>query len=102
MYNLQKIIILFQIVIYELNGCELNEPFLKGTSCVNYCSELELKEKTCKIDNDIAKTQFLNNIFWIGEENYRYVNFALFSNGDMIIETTNNPGTTKRIFYGMK
>ena len=102
MYHLQKIIILFQIVIYELNGCELNEPFLKGTSCVNYCSELELKEKTCKIDNDIAKTQFLNNIIWIGEENYRYINLALFSNGNMIIETTNNPGTTKRIFYGMK
>ena len=93
---LQKIIIFFQIVIHELNGCEINEPFLKGTSCVNY------KEKTCKIDNDIAKIQFLNNIIWIGEENYRYVNFALFSNGDMIIETTNIPGTKKRIFYGMK
>ena len=102
MYTLQKIIILFQIVIHELNGCEINEPFLKGTSCVNYCSELELKEKVCKIDNDIVKTQFLNNIIWIGEENYRYINFALFSNGDMIIETTNNPGTTKRIFFGMK
>ena len=102
MFILQKIIFLFQIVIHELNGCEINEPFLKGTSCTKYCSELELKEKVCKIDNDIAKTQFLNNIIWIGEENYRYVNFAMFSNGDMIIETTNIPGTKKRIFYGMK
>ena len=102
MNNLQKIIILFQFVIGELYGCEINKPFLKGASCVNYCSELELKEKSCKIDNDIVKTQFLNNIIWIGEENYRYVNFAMFSNGDMIIETTNIPGTKKRIFYGMK
>ena len=87
--------------INELNGYEINKPFLKGTSYVNYCFELELKEKACKIDNDIVKTQYLNNIIWIGDENYRYVNFAMFSNGDMIIETTNNPGTKKRIFYGI-
>ena len=102
MYFLQKIIILIQIVINELNGCEINKPFLKSTSCVNYCSELELKEKTCKIDNDIVKTQYLNNINFIGDENYKYVNFAMFSNGDMILETTNNPGTKKRMFYGIK
>ena len=97
-----KIFFLFQIITPVLNECDINSPMLKGTSCDLYCSEKELKEETCKIDNEIIKTQWLNNIILIGEENYRYVNFATYLNGDMIIETTNIPGTAKRNFYAIK
>ena len=63
----------------------------------------EIKADDCKISN-ITKitTQWLNNIICIGEENFRYVNFANFSNGDMIVETTAIPDSPKRIFYGIK
>ena len=97
-----KFLFLFQIIIPIIHGCDADKPFLKDDSCIGYCSERELKEKTCKIDNDIIKTQFLNNIIWIGDANFRYVNIVSYSNKDMIIETTSKPGNSKRIFFGIK
>ena len=44
----------------------------------------------------------LTNIIRIGELDFRYVNFASFSNGDMIVQTTAYPGKTNRLFYAMK
>ena len=44
----------------------------------------------------------LNKIIRIGDLNYRYINLASYSNGDMIVETTAYPGTDKRVFYGIK
>ena len=97
-----KFLLLFQIIIPIIHGCDADKPFLKDDSCIGYCSERELKEKTCKIDNDIIKTQFLNNIIWIGDTNFRYVNIVSYSNKDMIIETTSKPGNSKRMFFGIK
>ena len=97
-----KFLYLFQIIIPIFYGCEADKPFLKGTSCIEYCSELELKEKKCIIDNNIISTQFLNNIIWIGDNNFRYVNIASYSKKDMIIETTSKPGSSKRMFFGIK
>lgn len=34
--------------------------------------------------------------------NFRYINFGLYENGDLIIATTQYPGTITRIFYGLK
>ena len=50
----------------------------------------------------IVKNNRITNIIWIGDINFRYINFANFSNGDMIIETTSCPGSSKRMFYGLK
>ena len=51
----------------------------------------------------IIKTQNeITNIIWIGDIDFRYINFATFSNGDMIIETTSYPFNAKRMFYGLK
>ena len=97
-----KFLYLFQIIIPIFHGCEADKPFLKGTSCIEYCSESELKEKKCIIDNNIINTQFLNNIIWIGDNNFRYVNIASYSKKDMIIETTSKPGSSKRMFFGIK
>ena len=63
---------------------------------------IDFDEKKCEIDNEIVKTQWLNNIIWIGDKDFRYVNFATYSNGDMIVETTSNPGNSKRMFYAIK
>ena len=93
---------LFQIIIPMLHGCQVDRPFLKNNSCIEYCSERELKEKSCIIDNDILNTQFLNNIIWIGDTNFRYVNMVSYSSKDMVIETTSKPGNSKRMFFGIK
>ena len=50
----------------------------------------------------IIKAKNLTNIIWIGDKDFRYVNFAKLSNGDMVIETTSFPGNYKRMFYGLK
>ena len=51
----------------------------------------------------------LTNIINIGKENFRYVNFASYSNGDMVFLTSSyilinylNPSKNERIFYGLK
>ena len=85
------------------NECDKTTPILKGRFCLlKYCTEEEYKKEICKIDNKIIKTQWLNNIIKIGDKNFRYVNFANYSNGDMIVETTSCPGSSKRMFYGIK
>ena len=33
--------------------------------------------------------------------NMRYVNFATFQNGDMVVEATSIPDSPKRMFYGI-
>ena len=67
-----------------------------------FCSETQFKNEECIINNDIIKTQWLTNIIWIGEKNSRFINFANYSNGDMVIETSSNPGNNKRFFFGLK
>ena len=44
----------------------------------------------------------LNQIIRIGDLDFRYVNFASYSNGDMIVQTTACPGNALRVFYGIK
>ena len=36
----------------------------------------------------IDKNQIINRIIFIGNLSYRYMNFASYSNGDMVVETT--------------
>ena len=52
---------------------------------------------------NIIITQELNNIINIGIPNFQYINFASFSNGDMILETSSNIyNNNTKIFYGIK
>ena len=44
----------------------------------------------------------INNIIELGGENFRYNRFSLNSKGDMIIDTTSNPGNNERKFFGLK
>ena len=83
-------------------NCPRELPILKDGNCVlEFCTKREFKNKKCVIDNQIVKTQWLNDIIWIGDKNFIYINFANNSNGDMIVETTSYPPSEKRIFYGI-
>ena len=61
---------------------------------INYCSEIQFS--TLK-----EQAQCLNNIIVIGEKDFRYINFASYSNETMVIETTKIPKTKERKFFGI-
>ena len=44
----------------------------------------------------------LINVNLIGEKDCQYVDFASFTNGDLILLSSSNPGSLKRYFYGIK
>jgi hypothetical protein len=102
-YSLIKIISLFYLISPIITqNCARELPILKNGNCVlDYCTKQEFKDKVCVIDNQIVKTQWLNDIIWIGDLNFRYVNLANNSNGDMVVETTSLPASEKRLFYGI-
>ena len=52
--------------------------------------------------NKLFNSQEITSLIWIGGKNFRYVNFANYSNGDMIVETSSNLDSQKRMFYGLK
>ena len=99
-------IIIFSFIINQTfsDQCPVDKPILlsNGTCVLKYCKEEEYKNQNCSVANEIIKTQLITNIIWIGDKDFRYINFANYSNGDMILETTSNPGNSKRMFYGLK
>ena len=99
--NIIYFLLLFHFI---LNECDRDTPIrLKNGSCVmKYCTNDEYESKECILDNQIIKTQFLNNLMNLGEMSFRYFNFIQFSNGDLILETSSFPPNNKRIFFGLK
>ena len=96
-------ILFFKMLNSVLAECPRDAPILiYGVCRLEYCSKNEFDSNYCNINNTIIKDQWLNNIIRIGGLNYRYINFASYSNGDMIVETTCYPGEPKRYFYGIK
>ena len=99
------LVLFFQIIKIkaELTECPKNAPILFYGECKSqYCSKEQIDLNICSINNTIIKTQWLNNIIEIGGLACRYINFASYSNGDMVIETTTYPEEPKRYFYGLK
>ena len=98
-----KIIILCFILTFHLifcSDCDRSTPILIGNVCKStFCTEAQFKNGDCQIKNEIIKTQWFTNIILIGEENSRFINFANFSNGTMIIEVSSDPGNNKRTFF---
>ena len=46
-------------------------------------------------------SQKLDNIIYLGDSGFAYSNFATFSNGSLVIESSEDKGSTTRIFYGI-
>mgnify|MGYP003571295984 CR=1 FL=1 len=89
--------------IKTLDKCSKENPIFKNNECtLEYCTKEEYANSICKIENEIIQTQWLTSVIWVGEKNFRYINIATYSNGDLIVETTSNPGTPQRVFYGLK
>jgi len=99
------ILILFKIIKIMPNECNKDIPFrLLNNTCTSQCSEDQIEIGECYLDNQIIKTQWLNNIIMLKdiENGLKYLNFMIYSNGDMIFETSPYPCSSIRVFYGLK
>ena len=91
----------FHIILADIVECTRDKPILISKECkLEYCAKEQFESKECIINNAIIQNQWLNNIIIIGDKYYRYINFATYSKGDMVVETTSSQ--PKRIFYGIK
>ena len=107
----KPIIILFRFNIILLllllkncitSECNRDKPFLKSNNCESSCTENEINNKECIIENDIIKAQWLNNIiFNIGEATYCYVNIAISENNDLFYIVSSYPNTNLRMIYAI-
>ena len=103
-YNFFFRFFVFSTIFKSFQGCEFKTPIRKNGVCVlEYCSENDFKNSLCSVENEIVETQWITNIIWVGGKTFRYVNFASFSTGEIILETTAfYPGNAQRIFYGLQ
>ena len=84
-------IFIFLLNTYEIisSECPESTPILKNNNCeFTYCTESEFNSNYCSVNNTKIKTQWLTNIIIFGDNWARYINFATFSNGDFIVEST--------------
>ena len=99
------LIILRLINIFPLD-CDIHYPIEKSNNCIaGQCTDEEFESEVCKINNEIIKTQWFNNIIKISDQGFNYADIVTTSNEDLIIIT--NTGSSdenkfKRNFYGLK
>ena len=97
-----KFILYLNIIKYSiLSRCENREqPFYKYNSyCASSCTREEVKNNVCKIENDIIKIQWLNNIIHIGGRGCAYVSLAVSEKNNLYFLTTSYPPSNERSFY---
>ena len=96
-----KFITFFYIIKFCVPACDINSPFLKNENCTSSCSIQEIKNEDCKIDNEIYKTQWINNIIYISSSIYTYVNIKTTQNDDLIILISSYENPNERLIYGI-
>ena len=105
LFQFNIIRIIFFIIIKEIsNECDRDTPIRLTTNntCISSFSNDLFNSGECFIDNEIIEKQWLNNIILIKENNFRYVNFLVYQNGDLLFETNSYPCSSDRIFFGLK
>ena len=98
--NLKLVLILQILASFNMETCtNRNSPLLKGTNCLNTCSQSDIQSEVCKVDNEIIKTQWLNNIIYITPEDYRYINIALSESNSIYIIVSSWHENNERYLY---
>ena len=85
--NLLKAFLFLNIFSYcLLTECnDRNKPYLLNNKCEAYCSIYDINSEKCVIQNEIIKTQYLNNIIVIEGLDYPYVNVATSKNNNLYL-----------------
>ena len=82
-------------------SCDESAPFLKGEECLSFCSLEEINNKTCEINYDKLKIQWISNIIYFSDENWVYINPMISQNNDLIILLSSFPESNERLLYGI-
>ena len=96
-----KFIVFFYLIKFCELSCDINAPFLKNEICTSSCSIQEIKNEDFKIDNEIYKTQWINNIIYISSSISTYVNIKTTQYEDLIILVSSFERPNKRLIYGL-
>lgn len=97
-------ILIIRLIQLPLKECDRETPILfnnetcKSMSCTN--TQFDLRQ--CLINNSIIRQQWLNNIIIVGKQNSTFINFAKYSNGDLVILSEDNISSGNRYFFGLK
>ena len=85
--------------IYIKCNCDRNSPILKDNKCQSiYCTKNEFDNNICKKDNEIIKTQWLNNFINFNQYRYRFTNMVISQEGDLILMTSPEDSNGQRLF----
>ena len=77
-----------------------DNPYLfNGKECVKSCEEEKIKSNICILDNEIIKTQYLNNIIHFKEEHAEYFNFEISEENNLYYYLSEYPKSNVRILY---
>jgi hypothetical protein len=98
---LLKIILILKLIKICIFACSINQPFNKGGNCVDTCSLQEIKSHQCILSNEIIEVQWLNNIIYLGDIDYRYIGIESSENDDLLVEVSSFPNNNMRVFYGL-
>ena len=101
---------IFQIIFISLNykkfiksDCPKDNPIKIDGECKSqFCSENDFKSGICKIENEIIKTQWLNNFIVFDEYRYRFNSMTISKKEDFILETSSEELNGVRLFFGLK
>ena len=92
--------ILLSLEIHIISSlCPRNNPFLKDNVCVSSCTSEEIEDNSCIINNEIVKTQWLNNIIFLNFSNCFYLNLHVSENNTLYSLTSRYPPSNTRIMY---
>ena len=87
------------------NKCPKEKPIIKSSTCVlDFCTEVDFKDSTCVIENSIIKTQWLNSIKILGENNFRYLSVSNNKDDNLLLECSyegKDSQANRRYFYGV-
>ena len=88
---------------FSLFECIREKPILIENGCeLKYCPKEEFSSGVCTVNNNIIKTQWLNDIVVFNSDKLRYGSFAINSKGDLIYECSVEEKKGIRIFYWLK
>ena len=109
--NIQLLLqfLFFNFSFQEIQECSKDTPILKQNECIlKYCTESEFINRNCIVNNNIIKTQWLNNIILIGDISYKYSYPYFDLDNNLIIATYPYDDNEEseiyrsRIFYGIQ
>ena len=99
-----RLFLIFSLIDSTLNLCDRENPILLNNgTCVSIpCLSNQSSLGECTVNNEIIKTQWLNNIIILGNAQSNYIKFAEYSNEDLVILVEDDAGSVYRFFYGFK